>query len=125
MKKLKRAKAYQTRLTWMSAAPSSRHHAGVCGRCGAHRDGHRQAFIFAAKPNPLADDAHWLRFGCHLDEAVMVGDRMDTDVDRFKKRHGTRPCAWGDDRETLKPYHWPTDGHAAGVRGNCERSGSE
>ena len=39
----------------------------------------RQAY-FCGKPNPLMMRTGLRRLGCHSDEAVMVGDRMDTDV---------------------------------------------
>ncbi len=39
----------------------------------------RQAY-FCGKPNPLMMRTGLRRLDCHSDEAVMVGDRMDTDV---------------------------------------------
>ena len=42
-------------------------------------DGVEQAY-FCGKPNPLMMRTGLRRLGCHSAEAVMVGDRMDTDV---------------------------------------------
>ena len=39
----------------------------------------KQAY-FCGKPNPLMMRTGLRLLGCHSDEAVVVGDRMDTDV---------------------------------------------
>ncbi len=61
---------------------------------------------FCGKPNPLMMRSGLKRLGCHSNEAVMIGDRMDTDViSGLESGMSTVLVMTGvSDRDTLKSY---------------------
>jgi NagD protein len=97
---------------------------------------------FCGKPNPLMMRTGLKRLGCHSNEAVMIGDRMDTDVisglesgmstvlvmsgvfDReMMKSFAFRPSmvldGVGDIPKAAASYREPDSGKAAGTRGSA------
>jgi NagD protein len=97
---------------------------------------------FCGKPNPLMMRTGLKRLGCHSNEAVMIGDRMDTDVisglesgmstvlvmsgvfDReMMKSFAFRPSmvldGVGDIPKAAASYRGPDSGKAAGTRGSA------
>lgn len=72
---------------------------------------------FCGKPNPLMMRTGLKRLGCHSNEAVMIGDRMDTDViSGLESGMSTVLVLSGvSTRETLKSYAYQPSAVLSGV----------